>query len=320
MSVGVDSLLSWRRFADALKRTPWVLRVADRLGRGRGRFRPMGGWLPVPAAPRRPDVSAFVAADFAACWLGHATMLYRIGGKTILVDPVLGARVGMDAGFMTLGPRRKQRPALTLAELPPIDLLAVTHAHFDHLDRPTLHRLPKDVDVVTAPGVAGLLDDLGFRAVREITPGQSIEIAGVEVGAVQTKHWGPRVFFDDHRGYIGFTFAGGGKRILHTGDTADTDAFDGGGPFNLAAFGIGAYDPYIAAHASPEQVWRMFTACGAERLAAYHHTTFKLSREPMDEPLQRLLAAAGDQAERVVIRGVGDTWVTRCNEQASSEK
>ncbi|MEM8874506.1 MAG: MBL fold metallo-hydrolase [Planctomycetota bacterium] len=304
-----DPLLSWRRFADALKRRPWVLRVADRLGRGRGRIRPLGGWWPPPAPPNRPDLNAFLTADFAACWLGHATLLYRVAGKTILVDPVLGTRVGMDLGFTTLGPRRRQRSALSIGQLPPIDLLVVTHAHFDHLDRPTLHRLPRDVDVVTAPGVGDLLDDLGFRSVAEIAAGESSVFAGVEVRGVQTNHWGPRVFFDDHRGYVGFIFEADGRRVLHTGDTADTDAFDDLGPFDLAAFGIGAYDPYVAAHATPEQVWRMFTSTGSERLIAYHHTTFKLSREPMDEPLRRLRAAAGDQADRVVISEVGETWL-----------
>ena len=75
--------------------------------------------------------------------------------------------------------------------------------------------------------------------------------------------------------------------------------------------GIGAYDPYVAAHATPEQAWAMAKLCAARRVASMHHATFRLSREPTDEPLRRLLAAAGAGASRVVIRRVGDVWAGR---------
>lgn len=296
----------WRAVVDWAKRRQWPLTLADRLGRGRGRLRPLHGWGRLPAA-KVPDLSRFTDADLAACWLGHATMLYRLGGRTILVDPVFSNRVGLDLGPFALGPRRQQAPALRLSQLPRIDLLLITHAHFDHLDRPTLHRLPKNCEVVTAPGVGDLLDDLGFRHVHELPADSRLSVGNLEVTALATQHWGPRVFFDTHRGYVAFTLAAAGRRrILHTGDTADTRAFDGTGPYDLGAFGIGAYDPYVAAHATPEQAWRMAVDAGCRHLAAYHHTTFQLSREPLDEPLRRLLAVADPQ--RVVIREVGDVW------------
>ena len=225
----------------------------------------------------------------------------------MLVDPVFSRRVGVDLGLFTAGPGRLQRPAVKIGELPKIDWLLLTHAHFDHLDRPTLHRLPKDCDVVLPHGCRDLVDDLGFRSVTELRPGLSRFADGpCGIEPVVVRHWGPRVFLDAHRGYCGYVLRGPGGRVLHAGDTADTDL---GliGPFDLGTFGIGAYDPYLAAHATPEQAWRMAEAAGCRRFAAMHHTTFRLSHEPTAEPLRRLERAA-DPA-RVVIRRVGERWV-----------
>src|SRR2546421_11651948 len=127
-----------------------TLRLADRLGRGRGRLRLLDG-LNAPARARlKPNLAGWDDHDLAAAWIGHATVLLRVGGMTILTDPVLSNRVGVGLGLFTGGPRRLVAPALRLRELPPIDLILLSHAHFDHLDRPTLARLPRRIPVITA--------------------------------------------------------------------------------------------------------------------------------------------------------------------------
>ncbi len=297
--------MSWRSFTDWAKLRPGALRVADFLGRGRGRLRVLDH-VSAPPAPRlKPDLSNWGKQPLAAAWLGHATVLLRMDGATILTDPVLSNRVGLGLGLMTGGPRRLLAPALTVRELPDIDLLLISHAHFDHLDRPTLVRLPKTIPVVTAHQTGDLIRDLGFRNVTELNWGQTANIAGVTVTAREVRHWGARTFYDRHRGFNAYFLESNNHRVLYGGDTAYHEYFRDLKNVDLAVMGIGAYDPYIAAHATPEQAAEMAGHCGAAAILPMHHSTFRLSHEPMDEPIQRMIAAAGD---RVVIREVGQVW------------
>src|SRR5262245_15816721 len=112
--------MSWRTYADWAKKRPLTLRVADRLGRGTGRFRVLDRiGAPAPAACT-PDLSRWHEHDLAAVWIGHATILFRVGQTTILTDPVMSNRVGIGLGLMTGGPTRFVAPALSLRQLPPI--------------------------------------------------------------------------------------------------------------------------------------------------------------------------------------------------------
>ena len=102
----------------------------------------------------------------------------------------------------------------------------------------------------------------------------------------------------------------GKRRVLYGGDTAYHEGFRDVGRVNLAILGIGAYDPYIAAHANPEQVWQMADHCRADHVLPMHHSTFRLSHEPMHEPIERLLSAAGRGADRIVVREIGGAWAS----------
>src|SRR5262249_19032457 len=139
---------SWRQYTDWAKQKPVMLRLADALGRGRGRLRFFDDVNPPAPAPLKPDLTNWEQRDLAAAWLGHATVLLRLGGKTILTDPVFSSRVGIGTGLVTIGPRRFNRPALSIRQLPKVDLILISHAHFDHLDRPSLSRLPKNIPVI----------------------------------------------------------------------------------------------------------------------------------------------------------------------------
>lgn len=300
--------MSWRTITDFAKRQPITLRVADRLGRSRGRMRPLGGHFSPGRPKHKPDLANWSNQKIAAAWLGHATNLLRIGGLTVLTDPVFSSRVGLGLGLFTGGPKRLTAPALSLAELPPIDLILISHAHFDHLDRPTLYRLSKQIPIITAPHTRDLVADLGFHRIVELKWGEQISFDSLTLTARPTKHWGARTFFDIHRGYNAYLIESPQKKILYAGDTALFEGFRDLPKVDLAIFGIGAYNPYIAAHANPEQVLTMANHCRAERILPMHHSTFRLSHEPVNEPIERMQAAVNSDPDRLVVRDIGQQW------------
>lgn len=232
--------------------------------------------------------------------------MMRLANLNILLDPVLSDRIGPRIGPLTLGINRLVSPPLRPADLPPIDIIAISHPHFDHLDKPTLRALAdRATTVVTARHTASLIPR-GFKAVVELDWGERWEHAGVEFSAIRPRHWGARTAWDRHRGYNAYLMESARGRILCAGDTAFTPAFDSIGRTDLAVFGIGAYDPWRHAHATPEEVWAMARAAGASEILPVHHSTFELSDEPMDEPLQRLISAAGEERNRVLVAHPGE--------------
>ena len=303
--------MSWRIITDSVKRRRPLLRLADFMGRGRGRTRWLDHLNAPPPAPLKPDLSNWQNQSLAAAWLGHATVLLRIGDMTILTDPVLCNRVGIGLGLITGGPRRHVAPALGVRELPPIGLLLISHAHYDHLDRPTLVRLDKNIPVITAGGTFDLIRDLGYRRVAELRWGESTELAGLKVTAQKVAHWGARTFYDNHCGFNAYLIESGPTRVLYGGDTAYQDYFREVGKVDLAVLGIGGYDPYLASHATPEQAWAMANHLNADHLLPMHHSTFRLSHEPTKEPLERLLTIAGKETDRVILTQVGGQWSTK---------
>ena len=318
-------------------------------------------------APVEPSaqIEAFTQADLAALWIGHATVLLHVGGVggiTILTDPVFSRRIGMSVGGMTLGLARIAPPAIDIAHLPPIDLVLLSHAHFDHLDRPSLRRLvgagtgprhnefkdpgppapARNAAVITAPHARRLIPQ-GYGEVPELPGGGWARVSGeaprrrgggggagggggddpgtppapkhLTITAIKPEHWGARTAYDRHRRFNSYLIESNHHRILFAGDTAHTHAFDHLGPVDLAIFGIGAYNPWEHAHATPEQVWSMYTHLGAPahdaphgHLLPMHHSTFILSREPVAEPLERLRHIAGPHTGRIVAEMPGKMW------------
>jgi L-ascorbate metabolism protein UlaG (beta-lactamase superfamily) len=297
--------MNWRGFTDWAKEKPATLHVADFLGRGRGRLRVLDHLSAPPPAPFKPDLSDWESQPLAAAWLGHATVLLRIDGMTILTDPVLSNRVGLGLGLMTGGPRRLVAAALSVRQLPRIDLILISHAHFDHLDRPTLVKLPKNVPVIAAHHTGDLIRDLGFKHVTELQWGETTTIEATKITAREVRHWGARTFYDKHRGFNGYLIESAKHRVLFGGDTAYHEHFRDLSQIDLAILGIGAYNPYSAAHACPEQATAMAGHCDAKHILPIHHSTFRLSHEPLHEPIDRMIAAAGN---KVVIRQVGEVW------------
>lgn len=267
----------------------------------------------VTAAPHRPQPAEWRDDQVTISWLGHATFLINFHGTRILSDPVFGDSVGIHLPFgISFGPRRLVRCALTPAELPPLDLVVQSHAHLDHLDTRSWKQLRSRPAVVMAARNARYVRRLGFTDVTELRWGETVEVAGVRVTALEVAHWGERYPWSRDHGYNAYLLERNGRTILFGGDTAYTESFrraGGGRKVDVAILPIGGYQPYIHSHASPEQAWQMFREIGAGSLVPMHHGTFILSHEPPDEPLARLLAAAGQQADRVVLREVGETFV-----------
>lgn len=262
--------------------------------------------------PLHPDPASWPSDRITVAWLGHSTVLMRLFDTWVITDPVLGRRVGISLGMVQVGVRRLTPPALRVKELPPIDLVLLSHAHFDHLDIPTLRRLPRSAVVVTAPYLGDLLTR--FRDVRELAWGETTRVGEIDIEATPAKHWGARMLRDRHRGWGGFLLTVRGRRILFAGDTARTDALRplaAGGAVDLAIMPIGAYNPWIANHCSPEEAWGMAEQLGTGAFMPVHHSTFRLSREPMAEPLARLHTAAGPDASRIVAATLGETWTMR---------
>ncbi len=201
-------------------------------------------------------------------------------------------------------------PAWNPRHLPPLDLIRNSHAHFDHLDPQTLCQLSTKTPVVTAHHTTHLIRDLGFRKITELRWGEQTGVGPLKITARQVEHWGARTFTDKHRGFNAYLIESARHRVLFGGDTAYQEYFKEIGKVDLAIIGIGAYDPYIRAHANPEQAWEMAAGhVGAEAVVPMHHSTFQLSHEPAHEPLERILTAAGRQANRIAIRQIGGQWV-----------
>ena len=282
------------------------LQFARRYARHLMEQRQLPTTLDVPV--HRPVPAEWPDTSLTAAWLGHATVVMNYFGTWLITDPALANRIGIRVGGITMGPRRLTRPALQPGELPRLDLILISHAHMDHLDLATLGRFPRDTRVITHRGVGDLLRR--FHRVDEIGWGETATHDGLTVEGTGAKHWGARAIRDQQRGFGGFLLEKSGRRVLYAGDTAYTGLYReyAGRGIDLAILPIGAYDPWIANHASPEEAWRMGREMGAEFIMPVHHSTFRLSREPMDEPLRRLLMAAGAEEDRVVAREIGQSW------------
>ncbi len=263
-------------------------------------------------APRQPDPNQWPEEGLHAAWLGHTTVLLKLDGFTILTDPVFSARIGINLGLLTVGLKRLVDVATPLAELPPIDLILLSHAHMDHFDLPSLRLLESpDTRIVTADRTSDLLRVHNYRSVHELRWNQRVQAGAATVTAFEVLHWGARMRSDLFRGYNGYVIETERHRIVFAGDTAYTDAFRqirSSRPVNLAIMPIGAYDPWIRVHCNPEQAWTMANDAGAEFVLPVHHRTFQLSREPRNEPIERILSAAGSSADRVCLREIGEEF------------
>ena len=261
----------------------------------------------IPSAPVKPTPAAWSDNKITVCWLGHATVLIDFFGVRILTDPALFNRIGIRTGFGVVGPKRYVGCALKPKELPPIDLILLSHAHLDHMDLSSLAQV--NAPILTAKDTGDILPS--GRQVTELGWNEratlSFKSGDLEIRAIEVKHWGQRWPSERERGYNGYVLRREGRSILFGGDTADT-RLEVPGPIDAAIMPIGAYDPWIHNHCTPEQALAMANSVRAKFIIPIHHQAYRLSNEPMNEPIERLVAALSREPERLAIRRVGETW------------
>ena len=262
--------------------------------------------------PKRPDPRNWPEEGLHAAWLGHSTVLLKLDGFTVLTDPVFSARVGLNFGPLTVGIKRLVDVAVAIEDLPPIDLVVLSHAHMDHFDLPSLRQLEhQSTHVVTAERTSDLLRPKRYARVHELRWNESVQAGPAKVTAFRVEHWGARMRSDLYRGYNAYLLEVGRHRIVFGGDTAYTEVFQqirSSKKVDLAIMPIGAYDPWIRVHCNPEQAWMMANDAGAEFVLPVHHQTFQLSREPRLEPVERLMAAAGPNYQRICLHEIGEEF------------
>jgi L-ascorbate metabolism protein UlaG (beta-lactamase superfamily) len=276
---------------------------------------------PLAGASQLPTLAE--ADQLGVTFIGHSSFLIQIGGKTILVDPVFAR------WLIVL--RRLRRPGVRIEGLPAIDAVLLTHAHMDHLNRPSLRkiaahtrRLTGKAPVAIVPwGVENLIQDLGFSRVVALEWWQSATLGAVDVTLTPAKHWGARLFNDTYRGFGGYVLRGGGHSVYHSGDTAYFSGFSEIGRRlspEIVLLPIGAYSPdnFRAVHTSPEDALQGFLDLSARIMVPMHFGTFRLSAEPVTEPLPRLLSAARAAGVEhcICALGEGETRIFETGDEA----
>jgi L-ascorbate metabolism protein UlaG (beta-lactamase superfamily) len=278
---GFLDVIKWRMTSKA---TPWPehVEVASQV---------------LPAAPTGDGV--------IATWVGQSTFLIRGRSATVLTDPVWSETAGPTSW---LGPRRVARPAIDFDALPRVDLVLLSHDHYDHCDLVTLRRLAlRDKPLIVAPlGYRTLLSGAGFgRIVERDWWQENVPAPGLGVTLVPSRHWTRRTPFDTNRRlWGGYMLRIGGRSVYFTGDSGYQDGLFAEigrrcGPPDLALIPIGAYEPrwfMASAHMNPAEAVRVHVEVGARKSIAMHWGTFQLTDEGWDAPIRALneaLAGAG---------------------------
>jgi L-ascorbate metabolism protein UlaG (beta-lactamase superfamily) len=283
--------------------------VADRLAGRRARVD-----ASVFVTPRREnDGSVLHERASSITWIGHATFIFRLGGALIATDPVFARRIGPS--------RRLAPPGVETSRLPPVDIVTVSHSHYDHMDLPSLRVLARrESPVFIVPkDNAGVLRRAGIEKVVELAWWEQVEVCGVRVTCVPAQHWSMRVPWDRNtRLWSGFLFEAAEGVAYHAGDSAMSDDVfraiaDRSPPIDWAMLPIGAYEPtwfMSSQHMGPEEAGRAWEMLGARTLVAMHWGTFKLTDEPVGEPPRRIrtwFEAKGYAENRLWVLDVGET-------------
>jgi L-ascorbate metabolism protein UlaG (beta-lactamase superfamily) len=248
--------------------------------------------------------------DLGVTFIGHSSFLIQMGGESVIIDPNFARWL-----FVL---KRLRRPGVRVRDLPAIDLVLVTHAHFDHLHRPSLRAIVQNnlrtrghaPAIIVPSHVMDLVSDLGFSEIIELDWWKSSRHGSLSVTHVPSRHWGARILKDSHRGYGGYVLRSGKHSVYHAGDTAYFEGFCEIGRRlspELALLPIGAYNPptFRNVHTNPADATRAFIDLKARWMIPMHYGTFRLSHEPVDEPLQLLeqeAQSAGIEGRVVVLK------------------
>jgi L-ascorbate metabolism protein UlaG (beta-lactamase superfamily) len=322
-SAGAPSLKSseWQTSDPARKRLLSLLAKpedANHIG-----LRPTEGWrqrnwqflgevlipsLLTPREPGREIVNIPLAShpEIGVTWLGHAGFFVQMAGSNLVIDPNWA---------LWHGPvKRVRHPSLWPHDLPTVDLVLVTHAHFDHLHLPSLRRLAHGQPIIVPKGVGSVVKRCGFGQIVELDTWQSCEFEDLTITMTPARHWGARMIHDTHRKFGGYLIKDDERTLFHCGDSAMFDGFAEIGRrarIDVALMPIGAYEAPSGrpVHMNPEEALDAFEMMEAGLLVPMHHNTFPLGNEPLHEPQLRLEQAAmnRDLIQRVRILHEGDS-------------
>lgn len=262
--------------------------------------------------PRRDNDGGIVhSLASSITWIGHATFVLRLGGLLVATDPVFSQRI---AGAVP----RLVPPGVPLEKLPSLDVVLVSHNHYDHLDLPTLRRIGPAATYVTPLGNGELLRKAGLPNVVELDWWQTHAHDSLAITCVPARHWSMRAPWNRNDAlWSGFVVRGPEGAAYHSGDTALFDGFreigERAGPIDWAMLPIGAYEPrwfMQPQHMNPDDALAAFEMLGARAFVAMHWGTFRLTDEPLDEPPERIRALFrehGRDARRLWVMDVGET-------------
>lgn len=251
-----------------------------------------------PLAKNDPTFLRFNREKVTLTWIGHATVLLQLDGKNILTDPHFSKRA---SPLQWIGPKRLIAPGLALNDLPPIDIVIVSHDHYDSLDKETVVKLyerqgGQDTTFFVPVGFKDSFERLGISQVVELDWWDQYDGKDFKIIAVPVHHWSKRHLFAQNKTlWAGWVIQSLDFRFFFCGDSGYTPLFkeigQKLGPFDLSAIPIGAYEPrwfmrYY--HLSPEEAVQVHLDIGSKKSVAIHWGTFILTDEPLDEPPQRL--------------------------------
>ena len=254
--------------------------------------------------------------ELGVTFIGHSSFLIQIAGRNLVIDPNFARWL-----FVL---KRQRRPGIRLRDLPPIDYVLVSHAHFDHLHRPSLRaiarltrwRCGRAPQIIVPRNVGDIVARLGFSHVHELEWWEEFREGRLSITHTPAQHWGARMLRDFHRGFGGYVVRSQQHSIYHAGDTAYFEGFREIGRRlhpELALLPIGAYHPehFRNVHTSPEDALHGFLDLRSRAMIPMHYGTFRLSYEPMEEPVQRLraAAAAAGVSDRVLVLEEGKTRI-----------
>jgi L-ascorbate metabolism protein UlaG (beta-lactamase superfamily) len=268
---------------------------------------------PLPAEDPRELWAKAPDSGLRATWLGHSTVLLEIGGCRILTDPVWGPRASPSR---FLGPKRFQPVPVAIKALPPIDLVIVSHDHYDHLDYPTIRELAaRDVPFVTSLGVGAHLEAWGVRPERvvELDWWETHAVAGTElaVTAAPSQHFSGRGLKDRNATlWSSMVVRSSRHSVFFSGDTGLTSEYtsirDRLGPFDLVMLEVGAFHPaWGDIHLGPTHALEALTLLGGGVFLPVHWGTFALAVHDWDEPAETLLAAAPTMGTQLLMPRLG---------------
>jgi L-ascorbate metabolism protein UlaG (beta-lactamase superfamily) len=231
---------------------------------------------------RTPTFPMLTEGQVALTWIGHASFLAQFTDLNVLIDPNFANWI-----FLL---KRLRHAGLRIEDLPKIDLVLITHAHFDHFHKPSIKQLQGTSRIGVVPwGMADLAEGLGFEKIVELKWWETFSYKDWKVTLTPSKHWGARTIRDEHRGYGGYCLEHQGRNIYHAGDSAYGDCFKEIGRRclpEIALLPIGAYypDSFRHVHMGPDEAIKVFLEIGAKWFVPMHYGAFKLSFEAMDEP------------------------------------